>query len=239
MLSTFPHLTDAEFEEGCAQLLLRFQQRRNLQEAWLSVETMHRHGSALLTITKHLAGGLAPAGHGTDEVEHDALADDEVGWCFPLIHDKVQLIEVGSSSRCSSAKDDHQLRRHTVSSLPGSRPVLQHRRCSAPVPAHNDHFIRASGPARVQTPDGDRWSHWRHHHYSMDRRPTRSIKTHSPQHHPITSKPVFFIHPCQTAQVMKASAHHQTTAEEYLMIWIGALGKSVGLNIPLALAREH
>ena len=77
MLSTFPHLTEAEFEEGCAQLLLRFQQRRNLQEAWLSVEKMHRHGTALLTITKHLAGGVDPAGQGTHEVGQDALADDD------------------------------------------------------------------------------------------------------------------------------------------------------------------
>jgi ubiquitin-like-conjugating enzyme ATG10 len=28
------------------------------------------------------------------------------------------------------------------------------------------------------------------------------------------------------------------TAEEYLMVWIGALGKCVGLNIPLALMQE-
>jgi ubiquitin-like-conjugating enzyme ATG10 len=35
---------------------------------------------------------------------------------------------------------------------------------------------------------------------------------------------------------MEASVgKRNVTAEEYLMIWIGALGKCVGLNVPLAL----
>ncbi|KAF1845854.1 uncharacterized protein K460DRAFT_282638 [Cucurbitaria berberidis CBS 394.84] len=58
--------------------------------------------------------------------------------------------------------------------------------------------------------------------------------------HPATNRPVFFIHPCQTAGVIEASVGaRDVTAEEYLMVWIGALGKCVGLNIPLALVREE
>jgi ubiquitin-like-conjugating enzyme ATG10 len=50
---------------------------------------------------------------------------------------------------------------------------------------------------------------------------------------------VFFVHPCQTAEVMDASVgKREITAEEYLMVWIGALGKCVGLNIPLALMQQ-
>lgn len=57
--------------------------------------------------------------------------------------------------------------------------------------------------------------------------------------HPITNSPVFFIHPCQTANVMEASVGKKSvTAEQYLLMWIGAMGKSVGLNIPLALVKE-
>jgi ubiquitin-like-conjugating enzyme ATG10 len=55
----------------------------------------------------------------------------------------------------------------------------------------------------------------------------------------MSNRPVFFIHPCQTAEVMEASiGKKDVTAEEYLMVWIGALGKCVGLNIPLALMQE-
>lgn len=48
---------------------------------------------------------------------------------------------------------------------------------------------------------------------------------------------MFFIHPCRTAEVMEAVVGRQTVAAyDYLLLWLGALGKSVGLNIPLALA---
>jgi ubiquitin-like-conjugating enzyme ATG10 len=57
--------------------------------------------------------------------------------------------------------------------------------------------------------------------------------------HPATNRPVFFIHPCQTAEVMEASIHRNITADEYLMVWIGATGKAVGLHVPLQLARPN
>jgi ubiquitin-like-conjugating enzyme ATG10 len=57
--------------------------------------------------------------------------------------------------------------------------------------------------------------------------------------HPATNRPVFFIHPCQTAEVMEAIAGGgRLTADEYLLLWLGAFGKCVGLDVPLALARE-
>jgi hypothetical protein len=63
-----------------------------------------------------------------------------------------------------------------------------------------------------------------------------SGKTNNHQDHPITNRPAFFIHPCQTAEVMQASIGDKAvTPEDYLIIWIGALGKCVGFNIPLAL----
>lgn len=56
------------------------------------------------------------------------------------------------------------------------------------------------------------------------------------QDHPATNKPVFFIHPCRTAEVMEASvSERDVTTYDYLLIWMGALGKCVGLNVPLSL----
>jgi ubiquitin-like-conjugating enzyme ATG10 len=55
----------------------------------------------------------------------------------------------------------------------------------------------------------------------------------------MSNRPVFFIHPCQTTEVMEASVgKRDVTAAEYLLIWIGAMGKCVGLDIPLALMRQ-
>ncbi|CAO2648977.1 Nn.00g099260.m01.CDS01 [Neocucurbitaria sp. VM-36] len=52
--------------------------------------------------------------------------------------------------------------------------------------------------------------------------------------HPATNRPVFFIHPCQTAEVMEATVEGRgITAGAYMMVWIGALGKHVGLSVPL------
>jgi len=59
------------------------------------------------------------------------------------------------------------------------------------------------------------------------------------QDHPASNRPVFFIHPCQTAEVMQASVGERiVSAEVYLVMWIGALGKCVGLNLPLALMQR-
>jgi hypothetical protein len=59
------------------------------------------------------------------------------------------------------------------------------------------------------------------------------------QDHPIESRPVFFIHPCRTAEVMEVSVGgRDVTAAEYLLLWIGAMGKCVGLDVPFALASE-
>lgn len=56
------------------------------------------------------------------------------------------------------------------------------------------------------------------------------------QDHPATNKPVFFIHPCRTAETMEASVGERTiSAYDYLLLWIGALGKCVELDVPLAL----
>ncbi|PSN65617.1 hypothetical protein BS50DRAFT_63163 [Corynespora cassiicola Philippines] len=56
--------------------------------------------------------------------------------------------------------------------------------------------------------------------------------------HPALGKPVYFIHPCQTADLMREIVGETViTAEDYLVMWIGALGKCVGLDVPLEIAK--
>ncbi|KAK5715615.1 hypothetical protein LTR15_010261 [Elasticomyces elasticus] len=72
--------------------------------------------------------------------------------------------------------------------------------------------------------------------------------------HPVTGMPAFFIHPCRTAEGMAAVTHAQIDDRErkaavkgvdyaprgkpveYLMRWLGLVGSTVGLSVPVALA---
>lgn len=53
------------------------------------------------------------------------------------------------------------------------------------------------------------------------------------QHHPISDRPAFFLHPCNThAALLAVRPNDSLTAEQYLMLWLGVVGSAVGLHIP-------
>lgn len=55
--------------------------------------------------------------------------------------------------------------------------------------------------------------------------------------HPFTNALVFFVHPCQTAQVLEASATPNAISPlEYLILWMGSLCRYVGLTLPIEVA---
>ena len=57
--------------------------------------------------------------------------------------------------------------------------------------------------------------------------------------HPVTSTPAYFVHPCRTAEAMEAVAGSKNaTPEMYLLQWIGIIGQSFGLSVPLELAQS-
>lgn len=57
--------------------------------------------------------------------------------------------------------------------------------------------------------------------------------------HPITGMTAFFVHPCRTAEAMREiTGDAETTPEKYLMLWMGLIGQSVGLTVPMELARS-
>ena len=61
--------------------------------------------------------------------------------------------------------------------------------------------------------------------------------------HPITGMPAYFVHPCRTqealAPLMEEPSHKvgSEPAVEYLLLWFGVIGASVGLSVPLNLAK--
>ena len=57
--------------------------------------------------------------------------------------------------------------------------------------------------------------------------------------HPITGTTAYFIHPCRTSEAMQAvSGDKNVKPEEYLLLWLGLVGPSVGLTLPIAFAEE-
>lgn len=56
--------------------------------------------------------------------------------------------------------------------------------------------------------------------------------------HPTTGTPSYFVHPCQTQTAMAAvTAGRTMKPEEYLLVWLGLVGQSVGLSVPIGLAQ--
>lgn len=209
----FPRLGEAEFEQGCVHLLQRFQCVRSMQTEWLSAEKLHRHGTVMLRITKPLTRGL-PSSNGSVQDADEVL--DELD----------DLVEDDEEALNESAVPPTIVVYDAVLSPVYQVPVLYFgiqdslHRYPPTMATLYDHLVMPH--FRPQTQDTN----------------TGVIGGISMAEHPITNTPVFFIHPCQTAQVMQASLHKDTTAEAYLIAWIGALGKPVGLNIPLLLAQQ-
>jgi ubiquitin-like-conjugating enzyme ATG10 len=60
------------------------------------------------------------------------------------------------------------------------------------------------------------------------------------QNHPVTGIPTFFIHPCQTADALREVAGGRNVShQEYILLWLGIVGGSVGLNAPLFLGTQQ
>lgn len=56
------------------------------------------------------------------------------------------------------------------------------------------------------------------------------------QHHPISDQPAYFIHPCNTPEALSVlKPERALTPEDYLLLWLGLVGTSVGLYVPSAL----
>ncbi|EMC91187.1 hypothetical protein BAUCODRAFT_79865, partial [Baudoinia panamericana UAMH 10762] len=56
--------------------------------------------------------------------------------------------------------------------------------------------------------------------------------------HPVTTLPAYFVHPCRTAEAMAAvTAGRTVTPTEYLVVWLGLIGSTVGLHMPVSVAK--
>lgn len=61
--------------------------------------------------------------------------------------------------------------------------------------------------------------------------------------HPVSGRPVYFVHPCRTAESMNVvlagrECGVDVKPEVYLMMWLGLVGGAVGLDVPVELAQH-
>lgn len=53
------------------------------------------------------------------------------------------------------------------------------------------------------------------------------------QYHPVADQPAYFVHPCNTPEALLALKPDKSlTPEEYMLLWLGLIGSSVGLHVP-------
>ena len=63
------------------------------------------------------------------------------------------------------------------------------------------------------------------------------LQTNRNQNHPVTDIPCYFIHPCKTAEAMEELIDlREISRVDYLRLWIGLMGRCVGLYLPKELA---
>lgn len=62
--------------------------------------------------------------------------------------------------------------------------------------------------------------------------------------HPITGTPAYFVHPCRTQEALSplldnAGSEAKPCSEmQYLLLWFGVIGASVGLSVPISVAKS-
>jgi ubiquitin-like-conjugating enzyme ATG10 len=211
MRSTFPHVTSAEFEEACTSLAQTFQQRSDLTQDWVSVDKLTQNETTFLRISKLLSSGA------------ERFTDDENNLdCNEVTEDDEEVLVKSTPPPPTIRYDILLSPTYSVPVLYISMRDTQHRY-----------------PPSMET----LYQHIVPPQFKAQTEGVGVMGGITITDHPATGRPVFFIHPCRTAEVMEASIERgkerQMTGEEYLMVWMGALGRSVGLDVPLALAAQQ
>ncbi|KAG9833815.1 hypothetical protein KCU68_g11951, partial [Aureobasidium melanogenum] len=72
------------------------------------------------------------------------------------------------------------------------------------------------------------------HHFRDAMRETGVMGALSMTDHPLTGMPAYFVHPCRTADTMCATKSGDIHVQDYMLLWLGIVGASVGLNVSSA-----
>jgi ubiquitin-like-conjugating enzyme ATG10 len=211
MLPKFPHLTPPEFDAACTSLITRFDGHGHRQNKWQSVELISQNSTTFLRITRLLSNTPSPQ-------EDDLTANPEQG------DSKDEEVEddddqVLTTEKCSVVVN-HDIHLSPTYSL----PIL---------------YTHIADPQHRFPPTMDTlYTHLIPPHFKAQTKITGVMGGVTVADHPATGRPVFVVHACRTAEVLEACVGGErkgVKVEDYILLWIGALGGCVGLSVPLGL----
>ncbi|KAF2185146.1 hypothetical protein K469DRAFT_666063 [Zopfia rhizophila CBS 207.26] len=205
-IASFPSISEPEFEKACNCLLEAYKRYNHLQSDWLLVDFVHNDDSKYLKILKALSITKISPKHQELRIEETEIEED----------DEEALVE--------DTKRSHEviLEYNIILSPSYQVPVL---------------YFSIKDPHFRFPPTRDTlYSYIVPHQFKLQVESVGIIGGITLTDHPFTNSPVFFIHPCQTTSVLEASlGSKEATPEEYLNLWIGAMGGCAGLFLPRAL----
>ncbi|KAE8350175.1 autophagy-related protein Atg10 [Aspergillus coremiiformis] len=210
-LSTFPFLTQEEFEYACHMFLNRINMLDNLggEGGWSSIRLVQQTTGLFLKISRSIRTTSA---HHHDSIPFGSVDIDE-GQMEIYEDDPEALIRPSDSSNCLQIEHD------IVLSPTYQVPVLYFtlRRGSHPRPLGIDEVYQYLVPDQ----------------YTKELQDVGVMGGITFGYHPQSGTPAFFVHPCNTADAMRQIASQKrVTPEEYLVIWLGMVGNRLSLNLP-------
>ncbi|KAL4996846.1 hypothetical protein BDV10DRAFT_195624 [Aspergillus recurvatus] len=200
VLSSFPYLTNDEFESGCRAFLHRVQVIGTLPMPWLSIR-FQTNGQTLKICQILKTGYDSPA----RSVNNEDAADSQLeAW----EEDPEALIRTSSMRELEV---DYDILLSPTYQVPVLYFVL--RRADKPLGIDKVY--------EYLVPD---------QHRNIQN--VGIMGGISFGYNPVSGTPAFFVHPCNTADAMRdIASEHGISPEAYLIIWLGLVGTSVGLQL--------
>ena len=209
-VTSFPQLSGAEFETACEALVTSYNSLRNISgpRKWTSVETITSYGTKFMRIMKE----------------------------FPISTDNSEFQDHNPSELDIQEEEDND--DEALAPPPNQLPVVKYDILLSPTYHVPTLYLYISDPMHRFPPAMSTLNeHIIEPAYLDQTKDVGVLGGITITDHPIENRPVFFIHPCRTAEVMKAIADDRKISPfEYLIMWIGAIGKCVGLDVPIELA---
>ncbi|RAK82465.1 ATG3/ATG10 family protein [Aspergillus fijiensis CBS 313.89] len=208
-LAIFPLLTDKEFDSACDQFLGRVHVANESLMGRLTFQYAQRAIGPILRITRRISHVSIPA------YNSQSSADD------PIRERYTEAYEDDPEALIRTPEPSVSL--HVV------YDVLLSPTYQVPVLYFNLRPTDHPGPLGIDAV----YQYLVPSQYREELQSVGVMGGISLGYHPESGTPAFFVHPCNTADVMRQIAgHRRVTPETYLIIWLGLVGNRLGLQLP-------
>ncbi|KAL4783483.1 hypothetical protein BJX76DRAFT_255693 [Aspergillus varians] len=208
-LSSFPFLSNDEFEAACRAFLGRVHVAGMSTLAWSSIRVQGT-GPITLKISQSVKTCKSP--HDGDALARPVEAEDiQVSNLESWEEDPEALVR--TSNKHAGLQVDYDILLSPTYQVPVLYFVLR----GADKPLGMDEVYDYLVPDQ----------------YRKDIQGVGIMGAISFGYHPVSGTPAFFVHPCNTADAMRDIASGQgVSPETYLIIWLGLVGNCVRLQLP-------